>query len=236
MEASHLPAKQSSLSGVENKLKAAEAGRLKDVVKLQAGLAAEKSLADSLRETAKAYSAGVGLNLVRRDFENLRATAGELTGDAASTAAFASAKAVIERANAFALEQEKALNAGLAALSRELEATLPQLEEPHTRMGDVVSQRTRELQAQGLSMSLADLNKLVEQRTRLTREINAIRAKAAQLQGLREARTGHLQALDDVRSEILARRKGQVRTINASLGSAIPDYQVFLSLRAFRGY
>lgn len=222
------PAKAKAIADINAKLKIAEEGKLKDIAALQARIGAEKSLHTAASEVSGVYAAGVSLAAWLRDYAKLVNSAGNLTGDARSAEPLADVKAVFDETNAFVRLKETELNAGLKASAARLDKALAALKKVHSALDQETAAKISDLQKQGLSGSLSELNGLIKKKGVLVTEVGRLDAEQAQLEKLRKERKELLGKLADVRTELVERRKGQLTAINRNLAKAIDDYSVFL--------
>jgi DNA repair ATPase RecN len=224
--AAQLPAKERELADIEKKLKVAETGKLKELVAFQAGVAAEKALASTLRDVQKMYSAGVGLSKFKRDFSSLAAGAGSTTGDKASADLLAEAKSIIGEANASLSADEKRINKSLGEFAAKLAEALRRLDVRHREFELQATAKITEFQKQGLTADLGSLNLILRRRTTVTSELARIKAQEPELRQLHNSRVSLLAQLADVRAEIGKRRKEQLTTVNKQLRQTIDDYTI----------
>jgi hypothetical protein len=224
--ASQLPPKNRELNDINKKLQIAEAGRLREVAALQSAVAAEKTLARSLREIQKVYSAGVSLSKFIRSYANTEATAGVLTSDQPLLTVRAEGRAVIEQANKFIGDQEKSLNVGLADYGKRLDDVISRLSKRHVELDQTVADKIETFRKQGLSGDLTGLNTLLNRRSALSAEISRIDAQSTELNEARTRRGELLKQLAATRAEIIRRRKDQLAAINQHLRETIDDYHI----------
>ena len=226
--AAQLPAKEKELAEIDKKVRLAEAGKLKDLVTFQAGVAAEKSLLAALRELHKLYSAGVSLSRWRQEFASLAGAVGATTGDPASSAVFGDAKAIVDDVTEYTLAEEKRLSAGLADRGARLLVAIRKLEVRHRDFDRDVTARIAEFQKQGLTGDLSGFNTLLRRRSTLSGEAARIKGQAAEVNDGRVRRKSLLEELNDIREQIGERRRGQVATVNRQLRQTIDDYAINL--------
>lgn len=218
--------KASELDECNRKLQLAEDGHLKDIVAEQAAIGAEKALARSLDEMRVFYQRGITLEGFLRDYNAAAAGVGQLTGDARAAERLLAAKATIEATNAYLNEQQGAIAKRLRDSAKAIEGELKGLSAVHQELEQGVTEKAGELKKAGLTASLAELNNLIKRRGRLANEIAAIDQKAGELKRLRSERAKLAVQLDEVRTEIMRRRRDQVREINKHLARVIDDYTV----------
>jgi len=78
--AAQLGPKKQTLAEINKKQKLAEEGKLSDIAAEQGRLANEKTFASSLTDVRDDYLLGVDLSNLLRDYEELKAGVGEITG------------------------------------------------------------------------------------------------------------------------------------------------------------
>ncbi|MCL5005139.1 MAG: AAA family ATPase [Acidobacteria bacterium] len=226
--AAQLGPKTVALNEVNKKIQIAETGKLKEIASFQSHLAAEKALYDSLKEVQTLYENGMSLSNFLRNYDELLAAAGTVTGDKECSAILEKAKEVIEAANGFLKTEEVSTNTGLKKFGQELSQSLSNLAAQHKRLDSVVNQKIAGFQKQGLSGDLKGFNNLVKQRTALTVEIARIKGQKANLDELRKKRVGLLADLAVARETMMTRRKSQLKAINQNLRATIDDYSINL--------
>ena len=95
-----LTTKKKSLGEIEQKLKIAEEGNLREVVTTQSKLASEKTVRESIETIAAEFTSGYTLSSIQRNFDQILATAGTCTEDDASNKTIAAIKAAFLESNA----------------------------------------------------------------------------------------------------------------------------------------
>ncbi|MCG3193083.1 MAG: hypothetical protein DIJKHBIC_02332 [Thermoanaerobaculia bacterium] len=224
--AAQLPAKERELVEVDTKLRLAETGKLKDLVTFQSHVAAEKSIAKSLRDLQRLYGGGVSLAKWRHDFDGIVSTAGTVTSDPGSTTLLAEARSIVEETNAYTEREDKRVTDGLAERAGRLQETLSKLDARHRDFDRDITAKVTAFQQQGLSGDLAGLNNLLTRRSTLSGEAARIKAQSAELAECRARRLLLLSELGNVRGEIGKRRKAQLAPLNKQLRETIDDYAI----------
>ena len=128
-----LTVKKKSLDEVEKKLKIAEEGKLREIVGTQSKLASEKTVRESIEAIASEYTNGWTLSNIRRDFDQILATAGTCTDDEGSKNSIAGIKTVLFKNNEAVKKKELELNAMLKACAVELTKLAAELKVNHQR-------------------------------------------------------------------------------------------------------
>lgn len=223
-----LKGKEKEFADINTKLQIAEAGNLKELASFQGGVAAQKALANALREIQKVYASGVSLAKFRRDYTATARSAGPVTGDPASAKLLNDVKAIIVEANTLFADDEKRLNTALAVIAKRLAGVLTRLDARHRELDQDVTTKITAFQKQGLTGDLAGLNTLLKRRTALSGEIARIKNQLPELQQARTAREELLKELAVVREGIGRRRKDQVTVVNRQLRQTIDDYLINL--------
>jgi hypothetical protein len=224
--AAQLPAKSKALKESDTKLDIAKTGKVKALAEFQIVVSAEKNLRASLGDVKKMYELGLSLSKFRRDYDAMARTAGSLTTDVKSVQAFAEARAAIDSTNSYLTAEEERLNSELKNSAARLDVAVNTIAGVHAGFDALVSTRINDLQKKGLSGSVQELHNFIRQRSAVANEIARIQAQAPQLQQLRDERRGMLKRLGEVRNEITARRRAQVKGINSNLAETIKDYTV----------
>ena len=223
-----LGGKKKSLEEIEKKLKLAEEGNLREVVGTQSKLASERTVRESVEAIAAEFSKDWNLSTFHRNFDQIVATAGVCTDDEAFNRTRAAIKAALVKNNAAIKQKEIELNAILKTCARELTRLAAELKASHQRMGGEVAAKIADLKARGLATDIPGLELLLRQKTSVGKDIASVEQRANELKQCREERDGLRQELAKVRSEMTARRKAQLKGINANLGATIKDYTIFL--------
>ena len=224
----YLDDKKKTLGEIETKLKVAEEGNLRDVVSRQSKLASEKAVRDSIEETATTYLNGWNFSSIQRDFDQLLATAGVCTDDAASRKTMDEIRATFTSTNQIVKNLETQLNTAVATCAGNLRRLANELKASHQRMMAEIAAKLAELRARGQATDLTGLNSLFQQKTTLAREIAGIEQRSQERNQCREDRKKLRQDLDAVRTQMTDRRKSQLKGINANLKTTIRDYTVFV--------
>jgi len=223
-----LAAKKTSLKEIEKKLKVAEEGNLREVVGTQSKLASEKTVRESIEAIAIEYTTGWVLSSIQRDFDQILATAGTCTGDEASTKTIAAIKAALLKNNAAVKQKELELNTLLKSCAKELVTLAGELKVSHQRMSGEVATKLADLKARGLATNLPGLESLLRQKTLVATEIAKVEQRTDERKQCLEQRTELRAELKEVREKMTARRKDQLRGINANLDVTIRDYTIFV--------
>jgi hypothetical protein len=225
---SQLAAKKTSLLEIEKKLKIAEEGKLREVVGIQSKLASEKTVRESVEAIAAEYTAGWTLASLQRDFDQILATAGTCTEDAASKKALDAVRSTLVTSNAAVKAKEVELNALLKDCAKNLMVLSAQLKLSHHRISTEVVKKLAELKARGIATDVPGLELLLRQKTSVAKEIAAVEQRASELAQCRDHREKLRAELKQVREQMTERRKSQLRGINVNLGATIKDYIVFV--------
>jgi hypothetical protein len=98
----------------------------------------------------------------------------------------------------------------------------------HQRMSGEVATRLADLKARGLATDIPGLESLLRQKTSVAKEIAAVEQRTDQRKQCRDQWTKLRTDLKAVREDMTARRKAQLRAINANLGGTIRDYTIFV--------
>jgi hypothetical protein len=224
--------KQEQAIEIDKKLKAAEEGKLKDVAAAQGQLGAEKAFLGTLQALANEYKEGITLDVMKRDYGQLRGEAGEFTSDSSTGAAFQACQNSIGELNAWLVEEEKRLNAKLSSTATSITQALKAVPARHVKWEERIAAKIDGLRKQGLSGNLAQLSQLIAKRKQLTADLTKLKSQQKQLTAVRKQRALLIDRLVAVRQTLTSRRKAQVATINAAFKRTIEDYSVYLFYRA----
>lgn len=225
---SQLSDKKKALDDIEKKLKVAEEGNLREVVGMQSKLASEKTVRESIEAIATEYTNGFTLSEIQRDFDQILATAGVYTDDAASKKVIEAMKAALVANNAAVHQKELDLNALLKSCAKELTKLAGELKASHQRMSGDVATKLAELKARGLATDLPGLELLLRQKASLAKEVTAVEQRTEERKQYQEQRTKLRADLKQVREDMTERRKAQLKGINDNLRETIQDYVIFV--------
>ena len=223
-----LEAKKKSLSEIEKKLKLAEEGNLREVVGNQSKLAAERAVREAVETIAASYTSGWSLASIKRDFDQMVATAGDCTDDEASKKTIIALRAVLAKSNATVKQKEAELNTYLKMVAAELSNLVRDLKVSHQRISGEIATKLADLKARGLATDIPGLESLLRQKTNTAKEIAIVEQRSDERKQCREQRAELREELRGVRQRMTDRRKAQLKTINANLGTIIKDYTVFV--------
>jgi PHP family Zn ribbon phosphoesterase len=220
--------KKKTLEDVKTKLKIAEEGNLKEIIRKQSQLASEKAIRENIEETVTAYNTGWNLASVKRDFDTLLETAGECTDDTASQKTIQDIKAAFEKSNQEITALETSLNSIAKTCASSLTKLATELKISHQRISGEIAAKIAELKAKGQATDLPGLQALLKQKTTLANEIATVERRTQERDELRKERTRLRTALAETRQSMTQRRKDQLKGINRNLSSTIKDYTVFV--------
>ena len=217
-----------ALADIEKKLQVAKEGRLKELAEVQAKISAEKALIKGIREFAAEYERGLSFASVKKDYNNLRASVGALTEDSKCVEAFQKAQGIVASANAWIDSQQAKFNSGLASFGHQLREAMTPIPARHSKWDEHIAQKTAQLQAQGLSGGIAQLQKLIGQRAGYVEAVAKLVAQQTMLVETRQRREKYLKQLFQTRETVTERRKGQLHRINQCFKGTIEDYAIYL--------
>lgn len=223
-----LGTKKKSLEEIEKKLKIAEEGNLREAVGTQSKLASEKTVRETIEAIAAEYTNGWLLSNIQRSFDQIVGTAGTCTEDDASNKTMKEIEATLSRNNAAVKQKELELNTLLKSCAKELRRLAGELRVSHQRMSGEVATKLADLKARGLATDTASLELLLRQKTSVAKEIATVEQRINERKQCQEQRTKLRTELKEVREKMTARRKTQLKSINANLGATIKDYTIFV--------
>jgi hypothetical protein len=224
--------RQRDVVELDKKLKIAEEGKLKEVAAAQAQVGAEKSFVTTLKGVATQYESGVSLSNAKKNYPVLRNTVGDFTPDKVVLEAFAKSEEIIRTSNEWLAKQEVLISTALKEFSQHLKSALHPIGAQHLKWDARISEKLKELRAQGLSGSVNQLQQLVDQRQKAAQDVAKLTSQQTTLEELRTTRRDLLQALSTLREEIADRRRAQVSAINETFKQTIQDYVVVLYYEA----
>ena len=227
-EFGQLSTKKKSLEEIEKKLKLAEEGNLREVVNTQSKLASEKAVRESVEAIAADFSKDWTLPGLKKDLEQVLATAGTCTDDPTLIQTRALIGDVLVTNNAAIKQKELELNRLLKTCARELNRHTAELKSGHQRISGELAAKIADLKARGLATDIPGLDLLLRQKTSAGKDIAAVEQRGSELKQCRDERSGLRKQLANVRADMTARRKEQLKGINTNLGTTIRDYTIFL--------
>jgi len=223
-----LETKKKSLDEIEKKLKLAEEGNLREIVGNQSKLASEKAVREAVETIAASYTSGWSLASIQRNFDQMVATAGQCTDDDASKQAITALQTLMAKSNAVVKQKELEINLHLKMVASELHKLVGQLKVNHQRMSGEIATKLADLKARGLATDIPGLEALLRQKTSTAKDIAVVEQRTDERKQCREQRTDLREQLRKVRQQMTDRRKAQLKSINANLGTIIKDYTVFV--------
>lgn len=223
-----LDAKKTSLEEIEKRLKIAEEGNLREVVGVQSKLASEKTVREAVEAIAADYARGYNFGNIQRSFDQILTTAGTCTSDKTSTKIMEEIRQVLGANNTMIKQKESEINTALQACAKELTRLAAELKASHQRISGLVATKLADLKSRGLVTDIPGLEQLLRQKTSVARDIAAVEQRSVELKQCREQRLQLRADLKAVRDEMTARRKAQLKGINANLGATIRDYVIFV--------
>jgi len=223
-----LETKKKSLDEIEKKLKLAEEGNLRDIVGNQSKLASEKAVREAVETIAASYTSGWSLANIQRNFDQMVATAGQCTDDDASKHTIVALQTLLAKSNAVVKQKELEINIHLKSVASELQKLVAQLKANHQRMSGEIATKLADLKARGLATDIPGLEALLRQKTSTAKDIAVVEQRTDERKQCREQRADLRAQLQTVRQQMTDRRKAQLRSINANLGTIIKDYTVFV--------
>jgi hypothetical protein len=220
--------KKKLLEEIEKKLKVAEEGKLREIVGTQSKLASEKTVRESIETIATDYTNGWSLASIQRDFDQILATVGTCTEDEASKRTIAGIKEALLKNNAAVKQKEQELNAMLKTCAKELTKHAAELKVSHQRMSGEVATKLADLKARGFATDIPGLEALLRQKTSVAKEIAGVEQRTDERKQCQLQRAMLRTELKEVREKMTARRKDQLKGINANLAETIKDYTIFV--------
>lgn len=228
IELAKMPKKRKSLDDIENKLKIAEEGKLKQIVEFEKKLSSEKSLVETLKSVQDMYQKGLSLRKFQKKFDELKESIGETTNTKECNEILAKLQKLTDSTNSFLEKTEISINEYFRNSATEMKNLLDELKAHHEKYDEKLEEKRRELREKGLSVNLQELHSLLSQKSQIISELQKINSNKEQHQNLKEQRNSLLTELIKIRTEIIAKRKSPLHKINGILNNIIKDYTVFL--------
>ena len=117
---------------------------------------------------------GISVTNFKRDFDAIKTTAGQLTGDEAVGRELDKIRNAIVAANSLLEQTRLAINQGLAEQGKAIAASIAVIKGRHQQLNQTLDVAVERLRKQGLTASIQELNTLVRQRQQLTIEITTL--------------------------------------------------------------
>jgi DNA repair ATPase RecN len=228
VSAAQLVEKRKLFKEIEQKLRLAQEGNLREVVARQSQLASEKAVREAVDQIAADFTQGLSLAPALKQFDQIVATAGECTKDREAMEARKALAELLAQNNAAVKDVEDKLRTQLKDCAGDLRKHTTTLRAAHQRMSAEVAKKLADLRARGLASDIPGLERLFRDKTSIAKDIATIEQRADQLREARDERIALRMELATVREEMTTRRKTQLSHINSSLGQIIRDYLVFL--------
>ena len=197
-----LPIKKQQLAGLNQKLLIAETGKVREIVGQKSQLAAESTLLEALIGVQKFYADGISVTPLLRDFDAIRATAGQLTGDEAVLQEIEKIQHAVSSANSLLERERTTINQGLSQQGKVIGTSIIAIKARHHQINQTLDVAVERLRKQGLTASIQELNTLLKQRKQLTLDITNLEVQTKQADELRAKRTALLAELEEVRQQI----------------------------------
>lgn len=223
-----LSGKRDTLESIEKKLKIAEEGKLREIAGTQSRIAAEKTIRGVIEDVAEAYNNGLDLSVLERDFDEFQRTAGEVTADEKSIALLKSIRETLEVTNRALKAKASEINQLLKKQGEKLVGYCSALKSNHSRLDSENADKIAALKAKGLAGSISELQQLLRQKEAVGGDIATIKQRNPERTQCRSERERLLATLRKTRSDMTARRKAQLASINQNLKQTIGDYTVFV--------
>lgn len=228
VEAAELPAKEQELADIQAQLQLAQEGNLAEIAAIRKGMNAETTLADRLEELASSLHAGVTLQNWRSDFNAIRASVGDTSGDTQAEAVLNAVGQLVADSNSAIEESEQSINARMRTTAAEIRAQLALLANNHAQMRTALDGRVSDLRAQGLDAGIEQLEDLLKKQQEASASVASIQGRREQLDQHRAARQTLLERLVNGREELDRLRRQQLNIVNRHLDAAIPDYKIWI--------
>jgi ABC-type lipoprotein export system ATPase subunit len=225
-QAELMPVWQQRLSSTKMQIATLEKANAKEVLAIQRRLAEEKQMRRSLQEK---------VNSIRQNL-TFPALSEELTelcdlGDLTDPNAAAELRAIHRAAEQFASEVQQsqfALNAKFSVLATVASDNLASWRSRDTKALAEIEEKTRELEAKGIKLDMAYIQKLAKDEADAKRNIATIESWQTKLKHLQQERATLLQARWASRQRIAMLRTAYAMTASATLKSALSDLHVSL--------
>jgi DNA repair ATPase RecN len=221
------PQKEKELAEVDKKLEVAEIGKIKEIASIKTQLGAEKGLVSEIKQISDFYSRGISLRNYLRNYDQLVKQFGVLTGNQKSKEILQNIRNYILQANQHLNSKQNEINVELQKYALSLNASLSELSHEHNVLDTTIAIKIQDLQQQGLTGDVEELDTLISTKTRLAREISKIVNEKIELDSFMESKTKMIKELIQIRENITKLRESQLPNINKNLGKVIDDYLVY---------
>jgi ABC-type lipoprotein export system ATPase subunit len=221
-----MPVWKQRLSSTQTQIAALEKANAKEVLGLQRHLASEKQMRVSLQNKVKSVKqslSGTGLSDEVTELCEL--------GDMAADAVTGELTTIHNAAIQFATDVEQAqgdLQTKFAALEKIASDNLLTWRSRDATALTEIEEKTKALEAQGIKLDMAYIQKLARDEAQATQTIAQIEVWKTKLKELQQERAKLLKARWAVRAKIAMLRTGYAMAASATLKSALTDLQVSL--------
>jgi hypothetical protein len=185
------PQKTKELEEVNKKLNIAEMGRIKEIALIKTQLGAEKGLASEIKQISDGYSRGLSLRNYLQNYDQLVQQCGELTDNKKSKEILQNIRNYILQINRYLNEKQNEINIELHKYALSLDVLLNELSHQHNILDTSISAKIQELQQQGLTGDVEELDTLISTKTRLVKEISKIDNEKIELDNLLILKINH---------------------------------------------
>jgi DNA repair ATPase RecN len=220
--------KERELAEVNKKLEIAEIGKIKEVAVIKTKLGSEKGLASEIKRISSGYSSGLSLRNFLKNYDQLVQQYGVLTDSQKSKEILQKIHDYITQANQYLNIKQGEINTELQKYASLLNASLSELSHEHNTLDTAISEKIQELQQQGLTGDVEELDILISTKKRLISEISKIENEKIELDNLVNSKNKMLEELSQIRENIIKTRESQLQNINRNLSKVIDDYLVYL--------
>lgn len=217
-----------ALKELEERLKQSETKQLKNVAEIQNKVTAERSLRNMLDALSTAYKKGITLRNLLREPTEMRSLSRVAEFGKPTEAYFIQALQEVDLTNDFIVKQTRDTNDRLRQIAERLDSVISQIDSEHIRIDDLIQQRVSELKGKGLASSIAELNEMSTQKTRLVAELARIDSQRSSFDDATREYQERLEQLDSTRSTIKDSRAAQLRTLNRAFKSVDFPHDVLL--------
>ena len=205
---------EEQLRSLEERLKASEGTKIKQVAEFQNRLTAERTLRTSYLSVAGQYRRGISLKSLMRETGELRSLSRVESFGKTTAEPFQLIETTINEANEFLVSKTREINEYLRRAGETINRETLEIDKSHARGDEQVQEYVDQLKEKGLASSIAELNDLSKKKSALVAQIAKINAQRAEHDELATRFRECIIELQQVRLNIAALRGSQKTELN----------------------
>jgi hypothetical protein len=235
------------LQSLEERLRASEGSKIKQVAEFQNKLTAERTLRTNYSELLSHYRRGISLRNLTREPKQLRELSRIESFRKSTAETFAAIESQVDEINDFLIAKTRDINARLLQAAVEIEKQIAEIDQHHVDAEAQVQLYVEELKDKGLATSIAELNDLSKRKAVLVSQIARVDSQKAAHDEMSVRFDEGLARLGMLRREVAQRRAKQREELNVGFnrdnygrfevllipdgGLSAPEFETFLAGR-----